>query len=116
MTAWDHCYPTVEEAVALVEEHATSPGGRVARIAGVPLVPFDEIHDADSLYVKDEQWVTVVAAKENITGATDRFWVPGGLAVHTTVTIVPGVSIDVAYLYLFEPPQGMFDLFNEAYR
>ena len=101
-----------EEAQGLVEEHATQPHNRVARIAGVPAVALGQADGADW----QEQWVTIKEAYCNMESSTDRFWVPGGLAVHTHVRIAPGISVDVAYLYLFPPPEGMFDLFNEGYR
>ena len=104
---------SVDEAVDLVEQHVVDRRW-VARIAGVPA---DQSMLADTTPPThghvDEQWVTLQAALANVMASTDRYWLPGGLAVHTDVCIAPGVSVDVAFLYLFPPPEGEFDLEDE---
>lgn len=95
-----------EEAHVLVEQYQDQGVQRIARIPGVPAVDdLCKLPDAFRL----EEWITVQAAYDHLEASTDRYWLPIGLAVHTAVRVAPGVTVDTAYLYLFPPPEGMFD-------
>ena len=95
-----------EEAHVALEENRTHPNQRIARIPGVPAVDdLSKLPDAFQL----EEWVTFQTAWNHVEASTDRYWLPIGLAVHTAVRVAPGVTVDTAYLYLFPPPEGMFD-------
>lgn len=94
-----------EEAHVALEECDRLPGNRISRIPGVPAAGLAHLSED----LSHEEWVTFKAAYDNIERSTDRYWLPAGLAVHTAITIAPGVMVDVSYLYLFSPPEDVLD-------